>query len=63
MRFFENVAKQIFNQEGIPILEGHVAYSAEEAMAISSEMDVPLSNIMPIVVRYRHLMESMGATP
>ena len=30
---------------------------------ISSEMDVPLSNIIPIVVRYRHLMESMGATP
>ena len=42
MRFFENVAKQIFNQEGIPILEGHVAYSPEEAMTISSEMDVPV---------------------
>ena len=42
MRFFENVAKQIFNQEGIPILEGHVAYSPEEAMSICSEMDVPV---------------------
>ena len=42
MRFFENVAKQIFNDEGIPILEGHVAYSAEEAMTISSEMEVPV---------------------
>ena len=42
MRFFENVAKQIFNLEGIPILEGHVAYSPEEAMTISSEMGVPV---------------------
>ena len=42
MKFFENVAKKIFNQEGIPILEGHVAYSPEEAMTISSEMDVPV---------------------
>ena len=41
MRFFENVAKQIFSQENIPILEGHVAYSPEEAMTISSEMKVP----------------------
>ena len=42
MRFFENIAKQIFNHEGIPILEGHVAYSPEEAMTISSEMGVPV---------------------
>ena len=42
MRFFENIAKQIFNQEGIPILEGHVAYSPEEAMTIASEMGVPV---------------------
>ena len=42
MRFFENVAKQIFNDEGIPILEGHVAYSPEEAMSVCSEMDVPV---------------------
>lgn len=42
MRFFENIAKQIFNQEGIPILEGHVAYSPEEAMTISSEMGAPV---------------------
>ncbi|MBE6500247.1 MAG: ADP-forming succinate--CoA ligase subunit beta [Methanobrevibacter thaueri] len=42
MKFFENMAKRIFNQEGIPILEGHVAYSSEEAMSISSEMGVPV---------------------
>ena len=42
MRFFENVAKQIFSQENIPILEGHVAYSPEEAMTISYEMKVPV---------------------
>ena len=42
MRFFENVAKKVFNKEGIPILEGHVAYSPEEAMTISSEMHVPV---------------------
>ena len=42
MRFFENIAKQIFNQEGIPILEGHVAYSPEEAMTIASEMGIPV---------------------
>jgi len=42
MKFFENVAKQIFNKEGIKILEGHVAYSPEEAVAICSEMDVPV---------------------
>ena len=42
MRFFENIAKQIFNKEGIPILNGHVAYSPEEAMAVASEMGVPV---------------------
>ena len=42
MRFFENVAKKIFNKEGIPILEGHVVYTPEEAMSVSSEMDVPV---------------------
>ena len=42
MRFFENAAKQIFKKEGIPILEGHVANYPEEAMAISSEMGVPV---------------------
>lgn len=42
MKFFENVAKQIFNQEDIPVLEGHVAYSPEEAMSIYSEMNVPV---------------------
>ena len=42
MRFFFFFSKQIFNQEGIPILEGHVAYSPEEAMTIASEMGVPV---------------------
>ena len=42
MRFFESVAKQIFQKEGIPLLEGHVANYPEEAMAISSEMNVPV---------------------
>ena len=31
-------AKKIFQKEGIKILEGHVAYSPEEAVAICSEM-------------------------
>ncbi len=42
MRFFENVAKKIFNDEGIAILEGHVVYSPEEAVAVCSEMDIPV---------------------
>ena len=42
MKFFENVAKKIFNKEGIKILEGHVAYSPEEAVAVCSEMGVPV---------------------
>ena len=42
MKFFENIAKQIFHNAGIPILEGHVAYSPEEAMELSSEMGVPV---------------------
>ena len=42
MRFFENVAKKVFNKEGITILEGHVAYSPEEAVAVCSEMGVPV---------------------
>ena len=42
MRFFESVAKQIFHKEGIPILEGHVANYPEEAMAVASEMGVPV---------------------
>ena len=42
MRFFENVAKKVFNSEGIRILEGHVAYSPEEAVAVCSEMGVPI---------------------
>ena len=42
MRFFENVAKKVFNSEGIRILEGHVAYSPDEAVAVCSEMGVPI---------------------
>lgn len=42
MKFFENNAKKIFNKEGIKTLEGHVAYSPEEAMEISSEMNCPV---------------------
>ncbi|MCR5027418.1 MAG: ADP-forming succinate--CoA ligase subunit beta [Methanobrevibacter sp.] len=42
MKFFENVAKSIFQKEGITILEGHVAYSPEEAVAICSEMNIPV---------------------
>lgn len=42
MKFFENVAKKIFDREGIKILEGNVAYSPEEAVAICSEMGVPV---------------------
>ena len=42
MKFFENVAKKIFQKEGIKILEGYVVYSPEEAVAICSEMNVPV---------------------
>ncbi len=42
MKFFENVAKKIFNDAGINILEGHVVYSPEEAVAVCSEMRVPV---------------------
>ncbi len=42
MKFFENVAKKIFSDEGISILEGHVVYSPEEAVAVCSEMGVPV---------------------
>ena len=48
MKFFEYMAKRIFNEEGIPILEGHVANSAEEATSIASDMGVP-------AVSYTHL--------
>lgn len=43
MKFFENVAKGVFKKEGIKILEGHVAYSSEEATSIVSEMGVPVA--------------------
>lgn len=43
MKFFENMAKKVFKQEGINILEGNVAYSPEEATSIVSEMGVPVA--------------------
>lgn len=43
MKFFENVAKVIFKREGLNILEGHVAYSPEEATSIVSEMGEPVA--------------------
>lgn len=42
MKFFENVAKKIFKENGIKILNGHVAYSSEDAASIASEMDCPV---------------------
>ena len=50
MKFFESIAKQVFNQEGINILEGHVAYSPEEAMEISSEMGVPVAIKVQVLI-------------
>jgi succinyl-CoA synthetase beta subunit len=38
MKFYEYNAKKLFNKEGIAILEGHVAYSPEQAMEIVSDM-------------------------
>lgn len=43
MKFFEHNAKKIFQKEGIKILEGHVAYSSDDAMSIASEMGVPVA--------------------
>jgi len=39
MKFYEYDAKKLFNKKGIAILEGHLAYSPEEAMEIASELD------------------------
>ncbi|MEA4956198.1 Succinate--CoA ligase [GDP-forming] subunit beta [bioreactor metagenome] len=43
MKFFEHAAKKLFKKNGISILEGHVAYSPEEAMEITSEMGGPVA--------------------
>ncbi|KZX14959.1 succinyl-CoA ligase [ADP-forming] subunit beta [Methanobrevibacter cuticularis] len=43
MKFFEHNAKKIFKKYGINILEGHVAYSPEEAVEIATEMGVPVA--------------------
>ena len=42
MKFFEHSAKKVFESEGIKILEGHVAYSPEEAMQVATEFDRPV---------------------
>lgn len=42
MKFFEHSAKKVFESEGIKILEGHVVYSAEEAMEVTTEFDKPV---------------------
>lgn len=38
MKFYEYDAKKLFAKEGIPILEGYVAYSPEQAMEFASDM-------------------------
>ncbi|GAA5819843.1 MAG: succinate--CoA ligase subunit beta [Methanobrevibacter sp. CfCl-M3] len=43
MKFYEYDAKKIFAKEGIPILEGHVAYSPEQAMEFASELRSPVA--------------------
>jgi len=43
MKFFEHSAKKLFKKNGINILEGHVAYSPEEAMEIATEMHTPVA--------------------
>lgn len=43
MKFFEYNAKKIFKKSGINILEGHLAYSPEEAMEIATDMGTPVA--------------------
>lgn len=43
MKFFEHNAKKIFKREGIQILDGHVAYSPEDAVEIATEFDEPVA--------------------
>lgn len=43
MKFFEHDAKKLFKKNGINILEGHVAYSPEEAMEIATDMGCPVA--------------------
>ncbi|MBQ6813902.1 MAG: ADP-forming succinate--CoA ligase subunit beta [Methanobrevibacter sp.] len=42
MKFFEHSAKKVFESEGIKILEGHVAYSPQEAMEVATEFSRPV---------------------
>lgn len=42
MKFFEHLAKNVFKKEGLHVLQSHVAYSAEEATSIVSEMNEPV---------------------
>ncbi|MDR2830884.1 MAG: ADP-forming succinate--CoA ligase subunit beta [Methanobrevibacter sp.] len=43
MKFYEYDAKKLFAKEGIPILEGHVVYSPEQAMEFASDMRSPVA--------------------
>ncbi|MDR2624056.1 MAG: ADP-forming succinate--CoA ligase subunit beta [Methanobrevibacter sp.] len=43
MKFYEYDAKKLFAKEGIPVLEGHVAYSPEQAMEFASDMRSPVA--------------------
>ena len=43
MKFFEHSAKKLFKENGIAILRGDVAYSAEEAKEIATKMDSPVA--------------------
>jgi succinyl-CoA synthetase beta subunit len=43
MKFYEYIAKKLFEDEGIPILDGDVAYSPEDALEFTSKMGVPVA--------------------
>ena len=43
MKFFEYMAKRIFNEEGISILEGNFYNYAEETKSIGSHIGVPVA--------------------
>ncbi len=43
MKFFEHIAKKIFRENGIEILDGHVAYNPEQAVEIATNMGCPVA--------------------
>ncbi|MDR2874275.1 MAG: ADP-forming succinate--CoA ligase subunit beta [Methanobrevibacter sp.] len=43
MKFYEYIAKKLFKDEGIPVLDGFVAYSPEEALEFTSKMETPVT--------------------